>query len=478
MRRVYFLLAVLGGAGITALLAQKAAHSYARQEEASPPTPVPAAPSSSTLQYQGVASCAAAACHHGNGPPGTRGSEYTTWIAQNDPHSRAYAVLFDSRSLTIEKNLKGLKTLKEAQPHKNDLCLRCHVIPDVDTPHHHERFTQADGVGCESCHGPAEKWLSSHYTDVWKRKTPAEKQADGMTDTKNVAVRAQVCVRCHVGWQEADVNHDLIAAGHPRLRFEYGAYLANYPAKHWKVADDHARYRDFEARAWLLGQVISAKAAVELLQYRADPAHKKPWPEFAENSCFGCHHDLRDEQGRREPGAGRLSWGTWYFAMRSVVAGELRAARPADLKAFDKLEELMARNSPNRAQVTREAANLSRILDRWARELGSECREEKSLQEMLANLVKGGDNDGREWDRAAQRYLGIAAVYNALSDLDKRFRRDAQLKSAVRGLATRLGEAFPKAPGRKYDSPRDFKPDELQMDLRRLQEGLRRRGVP
>jgi hypothetical protein len=429
----------------------------------------------SAYEYQGVASCASAACHHGNGPRGTKGSEYTTWIAQNDPHSRAYTVLFGRRSLTIEKNLKSLN---ETQPHKDVLCLRCHVNPDVETAAHHERFSRVDGVGCESCHGPAEKWLSVHYTESWRGKTSAQKQADGMTDTKDVAVRAQVCVRCHVGWQDADVNHDLIAAGHPRLRFEYGAYLANYPAKHWRIADDHRRYEDFEARAWLLGQVISAKAATELLEYRADPRHGKPWPEFAEYGCFGCHHDLQDQEGRRKPGGGRLSWGTWYFSLRSLLADELRSARPTDLKEFDQLEALMTRNSPNQTQVTREAASLSRILDRWAIGLGRENQDEKSLQRMLVALVKGGSDSGEpEWDGAAQRYLGIAAVYNALSDIDGRFRYDAELKTAIRRLAARLGEAFPKSPTIRYDSPRDFKPGELQMDLRRLRNELHRRGV-
>jgi hypothetical protein len=414
------------------------------------------------------------ACHHGNGPRGTKGSEYTTWIAQGDPHSRAYTVLFHPRSLLIEKNLNGLKLL----PHKDTLCLSCHVNPDVATANHHERFSRADGVSCESCHGAAERWLSVHYTDSWKAMPAEAKQREGMRNTKDVAVRAQVCVRCHVGWRDADVNHDLIAAGHPRLRFEYGAYLANYPTRHWKLADDHARYADFEARAWLLGQVVSAKAAVELLAHRAEPQNHRPWPEFAEYGCFGCHHDLRDQAWRQKRGAGQLPWGTWYFSLRSVVAGELRSARPEDLQAFAKLEGLMARHSPNRTEVVRAADAAARILDRWTAGMGREIRDEKSLQGMLAALVRGGEQGEPEWDRAAQRYLGIAAVYNALSDIDSRFRRDVALKSIVQRLAIQLGQAFPKAPGVRFDSPRDFNPDQLQSGLRQLGEELRRRHIP
>jgi hypothetical protein len=461
MRRIYPLLAIVGGVAIVGFLARGGPASSVRQEEAPLPTPVP--PALSTFQYQGVASCTSVACHHGNGPKGSKGSEYTTWIAHNDPHARAYTVLFDQQSLTIEKNLKGLKELRQAQPHKNVLCLNCHVHPDLEKTDRNERFSHADGVGCESCHGPAEKWLSVHYTG---EKSADELHALGMTDTKNLLTRAQMCVKCHVGWQESDVNHDLIAAGHPRLRFEYGAYLANYPARHWRTVDD-------QAGAWLLGQVVSAKAAVDLLKYRADPKNAKPWPEFAEYGCFSCHHDLRDQAWRRKPGAGALSWGTWYFSQLPIVTGAF-----ADRQPLGKLAETMAKTYPDQKQVMTEAISVSKILGNWAVRLERESRDEKSLEKLLAVLVKEHPSDGGpDWDRAAQRYLGIAAIYNALGDLDGHYRRDAALKAAIRGLADRLGDAFPKEPSVKYDSPRDFQPDLLQQDLKRLRGQLQRHGV-
>src|SRR5262249_53265920 len=46
------------------------------------------------LQLQGVGSCSAASCHGYNGPKGSKGSEYTTWVT-HDPHARAYSVLFE-----------------------------------------------------------------------------------------------------------------------------------------------------------------------------------------------------------------------------------------------------------------------------------------------------------------------------------------------------------------------------------------------
>ena len=54
----------------------------------------------------------------------------------------------------------------------------------------------ADGVGCEACHGPAEKWLARHYRDDWKGVSPADKKALGMDNTRDLRARADLCVGC------------------------------------------------------------------------------------------------------------------------------------------------------------------------------------------------------------------------------------------------------------------------------------------
>src|SRR5262245_14046788 len=170
----------------------------------------------------GVASCAAMACHHGNAPRGSKGSEYSTWIAV-DPHAKAYRVLYNAESRRMHEALaKDDLALKGKRAHENPLCLRCHGLGD-GVP----QALQADGVGCERCHGPAGSWKSTHYLNGFDRATP------GFNDLRtDLVVRAEVCMDCHVGKGGTDVDHDLIAAGHPRLRFEYAGYHASYP-RHW-----------------------------------------------------------------------------------------------------------------------------------------------------------------------------------------------------------------------------------------------------
>ena len=65
--------------------------------------------------------------------------------------------------------------------------------------------------------------ISDHY----QRDVSRERLAQlGMIDTKNLLVRAPTCASCHVGSADQDMNHDMIAAGHPPLRFEQASYEA------------------------------------------------------------------------------------------------------------------------------------------------------------------------------------------------------------------------------------------------------------
>jgi hypothetical protein len=411
-----------------------------------------APPAERGFAWQGTASCASAACHNANGPPGTRGSEYTTWVTL-DPHAQAYEVLHTGRSRRIEKNFRQLAHLEDAHAERDDLCLKCHALDD-STPHR-ASFSVEDGVGCESCHGPAEHWLTQHYQRGWQSLTNADKAALGFRLTGGDLVhRAEVCVTCHIGAPDREVNHDLIAAGHPVLRFEFGAYHANLP-KHWNMARDKAGRPDFEAQAWAVGQVVSARAALELLAARAKPDSGKVWPEFAEYGCFSCHHDLHESSWRQQSAqaghsAGSLRWGTWYFsfALREALAigGVTNAA-----STLDALKTAMELPYPDRQRVHTLAKSATSLRPQAIREDTG-----RLLQRADQMLGVSGDRDRageRSWDSAAQRYLAGAALQNALSDLGV---RELSLLRRLRDLKKTL--SFP--PG--YASPHAVRDGRLQ----------------
>src|SRR5262249_11794199 len=156
-------------------------------------------------------------------------------------------------------------------------------------------------VSCEACHGPASRWDVEHITTAWAVPEGRKKrcEAAGMTWLNDLASRAKTCAGCHVGAAAdkekglplREVNHDLIAAGHPRLTFEFAVYSARMP-HHWDERDRTRAGQPLVKRTpveeWEAGQLASARAGLTLLADRAQRAttNKAPWPEFAELDCY------------------------------------------------------------------------------------------------------------------------------------------------------------------------------------------------
>src|SRR3546814_2601814 len=85
-----------------------------------------------------------------------RQDELMRWQEPSTPggaHSRAWAVLNNNRSQFIARNL-GI-----GDPAKAQMCLGCHSTAGTA-----RAVPAEDGVGCESCHGPAGGWRSEEHT--------------------------------------------------------------------------------------------------------------------------------------------------------------------------------------------------------------------------------------------------------------------------------------------------------------------------
>jgi Cytochrome c554 and c-prime len=424
------------------------------------PDPLPAARPQTLpapLAVQGAGSCSATACH-GSMAPAARDeypsrvlrNEHTTWITQ-DRHADAYRVLFSRRSQVMASQLSGGKV----PAHQDERCLACHATGGVGPTVTATEVVRQDGVSCESCHGPAQLWLTEHTRYDWNNRSPQEKQQRGMRPTRDLSQRAAICVECHVGSPGRDMNHDLIAAGHPRLNFEFAAFLANMPP-HW-VEDVGG---NFPARVWAIGQATTAKAAVDLLAYRAGHAAGSPWPEFSEYNCFACHHDLAGEQWRqqREP-AGRMpgapAWGTWYYPSALTLARQGGQAELRDLEErFAVLRTEMSRFGADPGKSVTAAQQLSQALARWLQGLPEETRSYDTPKvKALIESVRAKDAPGAAggWDGAAQRYLALQPLRLALKGLDPSWTGaplEAELKSLFQSLQ------FPRG----YDSPRRYDP--------------------
>jgi hypothetical protein len=328
-------------------------------------------------------------------------------------------------------------------------------MPNVKDQPRRSRFSLADGVGCESCHGPAQKWLGPHTT--WKNLGLEEKQRTyaehGMVWLRGLSTRAQVCTACHVGTATADVNHDLIAAGHPRLTFELTVYQAHMP-RHWSEKEEKARHADFEARAWVIGQAACAQASLELLAARAQPA-TRPWPEFAESDCFACHHDLRQPSRRIQRGyggsaPGLVPWSEWPYALLPSAL-QLQPGKDVAriLTGVDDLRRLMRHPLPDAPLVAKKARDTADLLKQWLDEADKGLYSDAArLGKVRTALQEAAKSSPAGWDTAMQRYLALAALYQAERDL-RAAPADAALEAYLRELARSL--RFPQG----FASPRE-----------------------
>ena len=146
-----------------------------------------------------------------------------------------------------------------------------------------------------------------------------------MNNTKSLRVRAQICVKCHVGGPGRDVNHDLIAAGHPRLQFSMSAYWEALP-KHWIDADDRAPTGPNYDCARSGSLVRPQLRKRPFVKRQPAPGGSGNWPEFAEWSCSACHHDLRIDEVYQQEVASRgnlsgrrLAFDPWnHFALGNL----------------------------------------------------------------------------------------------------------------------------------------------------------------
>jgi hypothetical protein len=186
-------------------------------------------------QFVGSAGCKSSSCHGG---AGEKRSQYITWT-QQDFHSRAYAVLVNARSARMAETLQLNSATSSSR------CTVCHSpFQTLDASHLTDANHMDQGVSCESCHNAASSWFRGHTRTDW---TYAMRVSAGMRDLRNFYVRANTCVACH-----QNVDNDVLAAGHPVLRFELDGQSVTQP-KHWQDPPGSG------AKAWLVGQAVALR---------------------------------------------------------------------------------------------------------------------------------------------------------------------------------------------------------------------------
>ena len=127
--------------------------------------------------YVGVGKCRS--CHKKE----LMGNQVAVW--QKGPHHRAFQTLLSEASLAIAAE-RGLAS----PPHESAECLRCHVtahaVPPVRIAN---EVDPADGVQCESCHGPGR--------DYRKKKIMSDEELARKKGLWDAEHDAAICTACH-----------------------------------------------------------------------------------------------------------------------------------------------------------------------------------------------------------------------------------------------------------------------------------------
>ncbi len=428
------------------------------------------APVAEPMKYIGPGSCAATSCHGSVKPiAGSRilQTEYSTWILK-DKHSRAY------QALTGDVGERMARILKlGAKAEESPKCLVCHAL--YTTPEQRGRkFEIAEGVSCENCHGPASGWLGPHTTTGWAHEKSVQL---GMNETRNVIHRTEKCLECHLGTKDKFVDHEMIAAGHPDLYFELDSFSAVMP-RHWKQPLESEAGKPMEDPAWVgvrdwsAGQAVQLRTAMERLTWRAKGERydkKDIWPEYAELSCFACHHSLgpakdswRQEHGYTGRRPGDPAWNASRFVVFRLMAQQADETTAQDLeKSLSAVSSEMSKLNPDKSAVVASASAAAPIAQRLADHLATMQYSSGLALGTMRKITEDAEEISLADERAAeQAAMALDSLYIAYSK-DAKPANAADVRAAINGLFQQL------------ELPSSYNADQFAAGLRKIHELLR-----
>jgi hypothetical protein len=345
------------------------------------------------------------------------------------------------------------------------MCLGCHATPGASRG---PRFQVSDGVGCESCHGPASGWLSSHYA---VGGTHSNNVARGLVPLDNPRARAAQCLDCHFGSADSGqfVNHRIMAAGHPRISFELDLF-STLQQHHNEDADYVARKgRTNSVQMWATGQAMALERSLTLFA-TPNRGTEGVFPEFYFFDCHTCHRRISDDP-RFEPSksgnperpipAGMPAYNDENMIMLSaaakVVAPQVGARFDRSSRAF---HQALAKDRGS-------AIAASNQLKESARAVAAAFSGGVSRAQVfeIVNTIAGNAVSTRFTD-----YSGSVQAVMAVDTLLSSMVNSGQVSpSAVDSIRVDINAAY-----RAVQDPNSYNPREFRASLGRAAAAIRR----
>lgn len=115
------------------------------------------------------------------------GAQWSVWKKMKHAHAFEALQSDEAKKIATERGLTK-------PPHEAPECVKCHVTAyDVETMTVPDKIKMADGVQCESCHGPASNHVIDGRDVMFKKKT-----ADEIDWTAHMAKAEEAeCRTCH-----------------------------------------------------------------------------------------------------------------------------------------------------------------------------------------------------------------------------------------------------------------------------------------
>ena len=177
---------------------------------------------------------------------------------------------------------------------------------------------------------------------------------------------------------------------------------------------------------------------------RADK--KDVWPEYAELSCFACHHSLgpakdswRQEHGYEGRRPGDPPWNASRYAVFRHFAKQIDSASAQELdRHMLAVSTEMSKLNPDRTVVANAALAAAPLAQQIADRLATMQYDQAITLRMLQRITDDAENIAISDERAAeQAAMALDSLYIAYSK-DAKPANDAEVRTAINSLFQQL----------------------------------------
>ncbi len=378
------------------------------------------ADASAGYKYLGPGSCSASACHGGIQARDTTKvlqNEYSTWIVQ-DRHSRAYTVLTQPLANRMAKILKiGPPTKpRNAWFATRSPCRR--VSAARNSTSLRESAVKAATARPQRGSGPTSKQTPNMPT--WSGS------AWSTIRTSRSAPRS--CLTCHLGAPGLEVDHEMLAAGHPDLTFELDSFSSIEPP-HWveKAPDSKLPINEnlFGVRIWSIGQATQLQQSMARLRASPVARYGPSTQRWTASPATTASPSRRTAGGNRRV-TGRAGRGI-HPTIRRGMWSSVTSARRADPTTDAELEPRPLTDDfrTGRRTSARPRRSWRPTRDRGAQlagELTAEMRnmtyDRAQTEQLMREIANDADGISLDGERSAeQAAMALDSLYLAYAKL-------------------------------------------------------------